>query len=188
MGAQFQISESSWTGDKVSPDVGGEFEGPVNFCVVWQRNYTAGDHDIVYRIVTASTGVPNGATQIIDNSSADDDYRPRLSKSDGRQPASEQVWVVCWQRLIGGTQHDIYGARVRWDGTLLTAPFAIDTAAGDNDRQPSPTSLTGNIGGNKYWLVAFTTDNTGNLDIYPAAPRRSKASRSAADRASARSR
>lgn len=164
--AQFQISESTFTGDKVSPDVGGEFDGPVNFGVVWQRNFTATDHDIHYRLVATSTGAPSGATRIIDNSGANDDFRPRMSKSDGRLPAGDQIWVVCWQRLIGGTQHDIYGARVQWNGTLLTAPFAIDTAATDNDRRPSPTSLTGDIGGSKYWLVAYDTDNTGNLDIY----------------------
>lgn len=161
MGAQFQIS-STETGDKVRPDVGGEFSAAQRFCVVWQRNFTAADHDIHYRMVTAQ-GAVSGAVGFIDNSGTNDDYRPRIAKSNGGEPTPLQVWPIVWQRQIGGTQHDIYGARVLYNGTLATPPFAIDNAAGDDDTEPTVSSFTGT---GRAFLVAYTTNSPGNLDIY----------------------
>ncbi|HLU39239.1 MAG TPA: hypothetical protein VK081_07625, partial [Planctomycetota bacterium] len=120
MGSQFQISGTE-AGDKITPDVGGEFFGPTNFCVVWDRVWSPTDHDIHYRLVDA-LGRPNGGVQQIDNSASNNDYRPRVAKSSGAGPASRQVWPVVWDRLVGG-RHDVWGARVQWNGTLTTPPF-----------------------------------------------------------------
>jgi hypothetical protein len=161
-GPQFQIS--ALTGDKFSPDVGGEFDDPRNFCVVWRRDYSATDHDIHYRLVDAN-GALNGAVRTIDNTAAGDDYRPSIACSTGRGPSRRQVWPVTWHRLVGG-QSDIYGARVSWNGTLETPTFAIDAAPADDDYQACPSSITDDIAGNRYWLVAYTTLATGENDIY----------------------
>lgn len=163
VGAQFQISDNAM-GNKVAPDVGGEFWGPANFCVVWQRNFSATDRDIHYRMVSSS-GTLNGAVAIIDNSSGNDDYQPSIARCDGDGPSSMQFWPVTWQRLVNG-QYDILGARVRWDGQLTTAPFVIDNAVPDDDQQPCPSSLTSDLGGVRYWLVAYTTLATGNWDVF----------------------
>jgi hypothetical protein len=164
MGPQFQISGTEG-GDKITPDVGGEFEGPTNFCVVWDRRWTPTDHDIHYRMVDA-LGSLSGGVQAIDNSSSNNDYRPRIAKSSGAGPAGRQVWPVVWDRLINGAQHDIWGARVQWSGTLATPPFLIDGASVDDDNSAAVTSLTSDLGGARYFLVAFTTNNRGNPDIY----------------------
>jgi hypothetical protein len=161
LGAQFQISTGA--GDKVSPDVGGEFDGPSNFGVVWQRNFSATDHDIHFRLVSAS-GALNGATGTIDNSVADD-YAPSIAKSTGRLPGTDQVWPIAWQRLVGG-QNDVMAARLQWNGTLLTSTFAIDASTIDNDLQASVSSITDDLGGSRYWLIAFTTSSPGNFDVY----------------------
>ncbi len=160
MGPQTQINGAE-SGDKVTPDVGGDIANPRNFCVVWQRNYSPTDHDIHYRMVSAA-GTPVGHTEAIANAGTDDDYTPRIAKCNGLT----FVWPVTWQRRIGA-QHDIWGARVLWDGTH-TANFAIDTTL-DDDTQPAPTSPSdrvGGVGGPSYFLVAYTTNNGGNLDIF----------------------
>ena len=90
---------------------------------------------------------------------------PRIAKNDGSLPSASQFWPVTWQRW-DGRQYDIYGARVQWDGTLATAPFAIETSVLDNDTEPVPSSLTDTINGARYFLVAYTTNQTGNLDVY----------------------
>jgi hypothetical protein len=159
-GPQFQIS--AFAGDKFTPDVGGEFYEPTNFCVVWRRDWTATDHDIHYRLVDLS-GTPVGAVGYIDNGPGDD-YRASIARSTGRGPGPRQVWPVTWHRLVGA-QSDIYGARVQWNGTLQTH-FPIDIAPADDDFQACPTSLTDDIAGNRYWLVAYTTLAPGDRDIY----------------------
>ena len=161
LGAQFQISTGA--GDKVAPDVGGEFDGPTNFCVVWQRNFSATDHDIHYRMVTAG-GALNGASNIVDNSGADD-FEPSIAKCDGRLPSPQQVWPIAWQRLVGG-QHDIWGARMSWNGIVVTPSFAIDSSATDNDVQPCVTSPTDEMAGARFWMVTYTTNSTGDFDVY----------------------
>lgn len=161
-GAQFQISGGD-LGDNVAPDVGGEFDLPAHFCVVWQRNFSATDHDIHYRLVTAA-GAVAAPVVYLSNSSADD-YAPAIAKSSGSTPTMQQAWPVTWQRLVGA-QHDIYGAKVRYDGTIAIPPFAIDTAPTDNDTQPCPSSITDDINGQRYWMVAYTTDAAGDADIY----------------------
>ncbi|MEZ5966278.1 MAG: hypothetical protein R3F56_20750 [Planctomycetota bacterium] len=162
VGTPFEISGPEF-GDKVRPDVGGEFAAPSAFCVVWQRNFSATDHDIHYRMVT-TTGTPIGSVAQIDNSNGDD-YSPRIANSDGALPSQQQVWPVTWVRQVNG-QRDIYGARVRWNGNLDTPTFPIDTAAADDDTEPCPTSLSNDLAGGRYWLVAFTTAARGDQDIY----------------------
>lgn len=162
MGPQFQISDTE-AGGKYEPDVGGEFDNPVNFCVVWRRDFSATDHDIHYRMVSAA-GTVTGAVGLIDNSSANDDYRPRIAKSDGTFPPSEQIWPVVWQRRLANGRFYVHGARVRWDGALASPPFAVESTGSGWD--PSPTSLTDSIDGSKYWLVSFTVGAFGNDDIH----------------------
>ncbi len=162
IGTAFQISDDE-TGDKVSPDVGGEFDGPLYFCVVWQRNVSSADHDINYRMVSLS-GNTVGPVREITLGTADDDDRPRIAKTSSRYPGvpfSTQHWHVVWQRDIGNTQHDIYGARIQKLGRL-EGRFAIDTTIND-DTQPTVSTMTDD---SRYFLVAYTTNRPGNLDIY----------------------
>lgn len=160
LGTPTQLSSTEF-GDKVLPDVGGDFydAGPTYFAVVWQRNFSVSDTDIHYRRVQ-SDGTPLGVVQNVDNSSAVDSA-PRIAKSDGAGPSNAQAWPVVWHRQIG-SQFDIYGARLSWDGVLATPPFGIDTTL-DDDRYPAVSSLTDE---GRQWLVAYQTAARGDLDIY----------------------
>ncbi|MEZ5962399.1 MAG: hypothetical protein R3F56_01010 [Planctomycetota bacterium] len=151
-------------GSKVNPDVGGDFYAvpPTYFAVVWQRTLSSSDSDIHYRMVT-DDGTPSGVVQAIDNSGATVDLWPRIASSDGAGPSGYQVWPVVWHRDVG-VHDDILGARLSWDGLLLTPTFAIDPSL-DTDRYASVSSPSG-LGAERYWLVAYQTDAHVDLDIY----------------------
>lgn len=161
MGAAFQVNDTE-SGDKVSPDVGGGFHNAIWFCVAWQRNVSSANHDINYRLFNTN-GEDFGPVRPMAIGASDDDYRPRISNSHSRDqggPFDDQYWTVVWQRKVG-TQHDIYGARVQKNGTLR-GTFSIDTSS-DDDTQPTVSTMTDD---SRYFMVAYTTNNTGNLDIF----------------------
>ena len=153
-GAQFQVSSGS--GDKSSPDVGGdpELTGPTYYCVVWERAFTAGvDHDIHARLVTTSSTLVGGSTILIDNSSSTYDLLPKVSKHDGLAPFGDQAWNIGWNRLFSATDYDVRGAQVRWDGAIQTPSFSIDFSSLSHPNVEVSTSLTPTADGRPYAVV-----------------------------------
>jgi hypothetical protein len=104
--SQFQISSGS--GNKSSPDVGGDphTSAPTFYCVVWEREFNPGiDHDVHARLVTAAATLHGTAAILIDNTGSTYDKYPTVSKSDGVAPAGTQEWNVAWNRQFRDTGH-----------------------------------------------------------------------------------
>jgi hypothetical protein len=143
--------------DDYNPDVGGDANpfGPSYFLVVWETDPSSStpDHDITARLVT-STGTLAGLGPILLSAGPEDDRNPSVSKSNGTAPASTQDWTVAWERPVGLLNSDIYGARVHWNGTVSSPPFAIDTSSG-SDTDPTVSSPTDDTGAGRTYLVAY---------------------------------
>jgi hypothetical protein len=156
MGAQVTLSDATQSGEKFNPDVGGDqFATPPSwFMVVWERAFSATDHDI-HGCTLSDTNVIS-ATILIDNSSATLDSLPSISKSD-----QAATWSVAWQRDFSPTDRDIYGARINFDGTISSASFNIDFT-GFDDTNVSVSSPLSNA---STWVVACQRNVGTNTDI-----------------------
>ena len=152
MGSQFQISGVE-SGDKVNPDVGGDpsLAPPTFYCVVWQRNFSATDLDIHFRLVNSDGSLP-GPVLGLENTGRVD-FAPTISKSDGDSPVTSQSWTVVWSFQFSPTDTDVWGALIDWDGIPAT-PFAIETAT-SNELEPTVSSPTDVINGRRTYLVAY---------------------------------
>lgn len=163
-GAKFTISGSE-TGDKFDPDVGGDPSGfsPSYYCVVWTRAASATDHDVHARLVQSDSTLLGSSTIFLDNSASTLDHRATVSKSNGPPPSSLQDWNIAWEREVVGPHGDIRAAQIHWDGTITTSPFGVVTAS-SNDESPSASPGI-DIGGVRYYGIAFTRDFTSDHDI-----------------------
>lgn len=161
VGSQFEISVG-FVGDKLRPDVGGDpvTTGPTYYCVVWQRAFSASDHDIHYQLVAADSTLLFPSTQIVDNSSGTFDRTPAISKSNGQRPFASQQWNVVWQRLVSPGDGDIHGAQIHWNGTLTTPTFTVESSAA-SDYAPQVSSLLNGGSGPRPYLVVYSRDGTG---------------------------
>lgn len=162
MGTAFPISGSE-PFDKVNPDVGGEVENAAFFCVVWQWTKSTSDHDINFRRVDSSGGIVGSVASLDQRPMLD--ARPRIAKTSSRAlsiPQFPKHWLVVYQRRIPNTAvHDPYlGAIAVGDGRALVVDQRLDPSP-SNDIEPSVTPMTDD----GHFLVAFTTNRSGNLDI-----------------------
>ncbi|MFN0009259.1 MAG: hypothetical protein ACKVXR_15250 [Planctomycetota bacterium] len=134
-GPQFQISGTE-SGEKLNPDVGGDPHpaGPVYYNVVWERVWSATDHDIHARLVTPSSTLLTGGTILLDNTSFTLDALPAISQSNGGSD-----WSIVWQREVSVSDHDIHGGRIRWNGQISNVPFTIASTIFD-ETAPSVSS------------------------------------------------
>jgi hypothetical protein len=170
MGGQFQISGTE-SGDKVAPDVGGDPNpvGPTWYCVVWQRNWSATDLDVHFRLVAPDGTFPGGVNSY-ENAGNRIDHTPTISKSDGGPPSSTQFWNLIWSYQSSPTDTDVYWGRIRWDGSvaLLTSPFSLGT---NDDIEPTITASVPNNWGPAF-LATWENFSTGNLigGIYTQGP------------------
>ena len=86
------------------PDVGGSWDtiaSAADFCVVYERVFSATDHDILARVVnTDGTFLTNVIT--LSNSSANNDFAPAISKSRGDESFAGDYWNVAWIRDADG--------------------------------------------------------------------------------------
>ncbi len=155
-GLQNAISGAE-SGPKLSPDVGGDpaLLAPTYYLVTYERSFSGTDHDVFARLVD-SNGAPVGGVITIDNTGGTYDWEPRVSKSDGNPPFVEQEWTIVWARDTGGFggDTDVYGATVRWDGTITNPTFAVSTGLPD-DENPDVSSLTDVPAGARTKLVVF---------------------------------
>jgi hypothetical protein len=166
---QFQISDPLITSDQFDPDVGGDpaTTGPTYYCVTWERAFSSGDHDIFARLVLSNATLLGTSTILIANTAGTLDEHPIVSKSDGNPPFATQDWTIVWQRLFSPTNHDIYGAQLRWDGFMTNPAFQINVS-GTDDTHPTVSSIlddpTGTATARNY-LVAHERLETGFTDI-----------------------
>ena len=156
----------------VRPDVGGQWftsTGVAEFCVIWQRNFSATDHDIHARLVE-STGAFDGGTIFVSNSGSANDFAPAISASWGDPVLSGDFWNVAWIRDADG---DGLGRpiakRIYFDGTANGATelelFATTLARNVSVTSTFDDELAGT--GERPFLVAFERAvNSG--DIYVA--------------------
>jgi len=131
-GWKFLISTNDPIHEQIFPDVGGDsYDGPggTYYCVTWQRQYNANDTDVHVRLVTASSTLFGPGTILLSDSGGTLDAWPSVSKSNGILGGAA-AWTIAWHRTYGTTEHDIFAARLAWDGTVLNAPVGIYTAAG----------------------------------------------------------
>jgi hypothetical protein len=169
-GAQFVIDTQ--THNCVKPDVGGSWGGAAvysDYCVVWQRDFSPTDIDILGRVVnqdgTFLTNVLNVA-----NSAAESDYAPAISKSRGDESFSGDFWNIAW---IRDNDHDGLGtpfsSRVYFDGTFNGAAEQIvfNTLLARNVDVTSTFDAAVPGLGQRPFIVTFERD-TNNGDIYAA--------------------
>lgn len=132
------------------PPVGSEGQ----YLVVWQREWTSTDRDILARRVTGG-GAVDGSTFGI-NTDFDDLYNPAVAGSE-----SNQQYLVAW-REEGYSQFFIWdgivGRAVASDGSLLGEEGVVGGISGDN-----PAVASGPLGD---FLVAFDDQLTGDREIY----------------------
>jgi hypothetical protein len=157
LGSPFTISGTE-TGDKLNPDVGGDpFTVPPSYyAVVWERVFNASDHDIHAQLVLSNSTLLAPSTIFIDNTAGTLDTNPSISKSD-----NSVDWSIVWQRAATSTNHDIYGARLQWDGTITTPSFAIDASSFDDTHPAVSSPLDGSLD----CLVAYQRDFLTDHDI-----------------------
>jgi hypothetical protein len=154
--AQFQISDAAVSGDKLNVVVGSN-PFPTNddlFSVVWERAFSSADHDIHGQMVRMDA-TRFGGNILIDDSGAFDS-NPSMSRGNDTQD-----WDVVWQRQASPTNHDIYGARLHWDGSITAPTFPIDTSADDttNPAVSSPQPGTSDC------MVAYEVKSGADHDI-----------------------
>jgi hypothetical protein len=158
MAAQFEIS-TSFTGEKHSPDVGGDpvTVGPTYYCVVWCRVYSSTDTDIHYQLVRPDSTLLSSSTQYVDNTGATEDFTPEISKSNGIAPYATQRWNVTFNRIYTATDRDVRGAQIDWDGTLVTPSFSVDFS-GEDHLYPVPSSPLDAPHGERDWACVYQAD------------------------------
>ncbi|MBL8861006.1 MAG: hypothetical protein JNK02_03260 [Planctomycetes bacterium] len=136
------------------PDVGGDpaLSGPTYFLAAWTRAFTANDWDVHARLIDGQ-GNSVGGTIFLENSGASD-WRPSVSKTNGRPPYATQNWNVVWMRDTTPTNLDVLGAQVRWDGAV-TNPATVLAGSVWNESYPSASSPLDAASGPRPWMVAF---------------------------------
>lgn len=144
-------------GDKLNPDVGGDmdYNAPSYFTVVWERALSATDHDIHAKQVTVTGALRTATPILVENSTVFQSF-PRISKTNGTPPYATMAWGIVWEHRYSPTDQDVYGATMRWDGTVTVASHVIDGSTANSWRPTvsSPTDGTGN----RYNLVVFESD------------------------------
>jgi len=159
-----RLVQSNILGSCFYADVGGDpaLAGPTYFLAAWTRNASSTDWDIHARLINYD-GTVVGSTIFLENSLAFD-WRPSVSKTNGRAPYATQNWNIVWMRNTTSSNVDILGAQVRWDGVLTTPAFAIDSSTW-NDTYPSASSPLDGAVGQRPWMCAFAR-NFGDTDIH----------------------
>lgn len=125
LGGEFAITGVE-SGPEVWPSIGGDPfpSAPASYCVAYERYYSPGDNDIVFRMVgpDASVSAPN----YISNSGGTSDDYPSISRSNGGD-----TWTLTWERSTGFLTSDVWCGRIRYDGVVLDGPTQI-TSGGYN--------------------------------------------------------
>jgi hypothetical protein len=160
----------SFSGSCYRPDVGGDAAeiGTTWFTVVWEREFSATDHDIVVRQVGPFGALRFPAPTAIDLGSGYES-RPRIAKSNGYSlttALSGQYWPVVYQRTFSATDEDVRGSLIDANGQFVGAanfPIATSSRAEWSPVVSSPTEI---LGGSRRHAVAFVrTEPTTSTDV-----------------------
>lgn len=147
------------------PDVGGDpFSGASWYCVVWQRSASATNVNIEFVMVDTAGAVASGVVALENGPNWHE--LPRISSSFGVDTGDQTAaWNVVWQLRFSPSDYDIYGARVNWNGAVLTPMFPIETSGWD-ERNPSvSTSLApAGPGVHRPYMVVYER-NYGDRDL-----------------------
>lgn len=160
---QFDVAASSV--DSLVPDIGGDpYPNPAAgyFTVVWEHAYSASDHDIHARQVTAS-GVLRGTGPTIVQGNAASQSNPSISKSDGYGQNSNawasQRHAIVWQEpgISGGG--DIHGSLMSWDGVVqlvgASSTFPIETSSASTVRPNVSSPTLEDASGTRRFLCVY---------------------------------
>jgi hypothetical protein len=152
------------------PDVGGDAAeaGSTWFTVVWEREFSAADHDIVMRQVDPTGVLRTWSPTAVDVGSGYESA-PRIAKSNGYalvSGLSGQYWPIVYQRTFSTSDEDVRGSIVDANGAFVgTATFPIATSSRD-ERNPVVSSPTDTIGGQRRHAVAYVrTELATSTDI-----------------------
>lgn len=175
LGSPFAISFD--TVDCLRPDVGGNpgtlfpFQ-PAYYTVVWERAFSATDHDIYARQVDTNGALRPGPIAI--QADGLHQTRPAIGKTCGPTFANPPTVVtarfaIAWQQTAWAGNEDIHGAMLTWDGWQVAVngsyTFPIDTSV-LNDVNPAVSSPSLQLpDSNRLLLAAYERTNSGNGDI-----------------------
>jgi hypothetical protein len=167
LGPKFTIADEGQY-DVLNPDVGGDPSGtsPSYFCVVWERVFDAGDHDIHARLVSANATLSPIIN--VDNSGLTLDTNPAISKSDGMPPYDSEMWTIVWERLIQPGDHDVLGSQMRWDGYMTTSTFPMLITSADETQPRVSSLLDGGLSPRPYLVVCSMAYPFADHDIVGA--------------------
>jgi len=164
MSAQFLISFNDFWSDVYAPDVGGDPStiGTSYYCVVWESEWNPGTNwDIHARLIRTDATLVGFGITAIDLSKNTIHRNPSISNSNGNATSDLQDWNIVWEHEISPTNHNILGARLRWDGSLTAATFTVASSTLD-ERNPCATAIVDETGGTRPWMVAYQVDSGAN--------------------------
>jgi hypothetical protein len=140
------------------PYTGGQ--GPSYYCVVYERQYSSTDWDILCRLVAPDGSLVGSGPIYFSNSAATIDVGPAVSKSDGTHD-----WMIVWQRNNGYMNDaDVWGGILHWDGTTFAAPFEISAWF-----QPEwQVAVSSPLNGSMRYLATWQDTDGGDHDIIMA--------------------
>jgi hypothetical protein len=136
VGPGVQVNGANDTGNIYSPDVGGSIvpDGDPTFFVVWSREYSATDHDVLGRAV-GTDGLPRGSMVAIENSANTIYGNAHIS-----QMGTTGGWMVAYNFRYSPTDWDVYGASINVDGALRRTGLINNSLRSDVEpRITSPT-------------------------------------------------
>jgi hypothetical protein len=160
----------SFFGSCFRPDVGGDASeiGSTWFTVVWEREFSTTDHDIVMRQVGPFGALRAPSPIAIDVGGGYESF-PRIAKSNGYSlttALSGQYWPVVYQRTFSATDEDVRGSLIDANGQFVgAANFPVATSSRD-ERMPVVSSPTEILGGRRRHAIAFLrTEPTTSSDV-----------------------
>jgi hypothetical protein len=130
------------------------------YCIVYERQYSATDWDILVRLIAPDGTLVGTGPNYFSNSGATIDVFPAVSKSNG-----EHDWMIAWQRNIGTTgDADMWGGIVHWSGANTATPFLINSATFPEWNCSVSSPLTNSM----RYLVTYQATFAGENDVVMA--------------------
>jgi hypothetical protein len=128
--------------------------------VVYEREYTTTDWDILGRLIDTSGHLVGSGPIYISNSIGTTDVGPAVSKSDGTHD-----WMVAWQRNNGvNNDADVWAGMVKWNGTISAAEFQVSAWF-----QPEwQVAVSSPLTNTSRYLVTWQVTDGGDHDILMA--------------------
>lgn len=164
LGNQFDIERDgmagSYSGSKFAPDVGGDpyLVGPTYYTVVWEREFSATDHDIHMKQIDTAGNLRSITPTVVDGATTNE-TAPAISRSNGPGWSGLQRWLVGYQRTYSASDEDIRGAAFTWDGQPILVGSAYDFSidySGRNHVTPSFSSPGIDANGNRGAMCVYT--------------------------------